>query len=276
MLLTEREVERMETVVLKVGGSILKKLPKSFFDMVVHLKETMNVQPVIVHGGGPEINTALEKMNVKTEFVDGLRVTSKEVLYVVENILSGNVNKLIVRRVQQSGGTGIGLSGVDMSLIQVSPKDPSGKLGFVGKVEKVNTDWLHLLMKNGAIPVISPIGLHPSGDHYNINGDVAAAAVASSLQAKLVMISDIPGVLEEVEGVKKLHTELSEKQIEKMIADGVIYGGMIPKVSSTLEALGGGVKEAVILNGLVPGDLKAYLEGEQVGTKIIKEEVHHV
>lgn len=272
----EHEVNDVEIVVLKVGGSILKELPKGFYDTVVHLKETTNVYPVIVHGGGPEINQALKQMKVESEFVDGLRVTSKEVLAVVENILSGSVNKQIVTNLQQSGGTGIGLSGVDASLLEVKAQDPSGKLGFVGEVKKVNTDWLHLIIKNGGVPVISPIGIHESGQHYNVNGDTAAAAIAKGLQAKLALISDIPGVLEDVKGTQTLHPQLTATEIEEKIANGVIYGGMIPKVSSALQALSGGVTESVILNGLNPNDLQAYLLGEEVGTKIVKEEVYHV
>jgi len=266
----------MDVIVLKVGGSILKKLPDEFYKTIIALKEEGNVQPVIVHGGGPEINEALEKMQVKNEFVDGLRVTTDEVLHVAESMLSGAVNKQIVRRLQQCGGTGLGLSGVDAGLLKVKEQDPTGRLGFVGDVREVNTALLYMLMEQGIIPVVSPIGLHDSGKQYNVNGDMAAAAVAASLEAKLVLISDIPGVLEEVNGEKIIHPALTETQIEEKIASGIIYGGMIPKVKSALKALAGGMKESVIINGLQPEDLTAYLEGKPVGTRIIKSEVHHV
>ncbi|MCF3941990.1 acetylglutamate kinase [Oceanobacillus alkalisoli] len=266
----------MEIIVLKVGGSILEKLPTAFFDTVIQLKKSGKIHPVIVHGGGPEINQALTKMNVKSEFVNGLRVTTKEVLEVVENILNGSVNKQIVTKLQQSGGTGIGLSGVDAALLKVTPQDSSGKLGYVGEVKEVNADWLKLIIENGGIPVVSPIGIHESGQHYNINGDTAAAAVAESLRAKLALISDIPGVLEEIEGEKVLLPKLTKKEIEAKISSGIIYGGMIPKVYSALKALSGGVKESVILNGLTPEDLQSYIAGKRVGTKIVIGEVQHV
>lgn len=266
----------MEFAVLKVGGSVLEKLPKSFYDTIVALKKTGTIHPVIVHGGGPEINDALERMNVKSEFVDGLRVTTEEVLEVVEQVLSGRLNKQIVTKIQQSGGTGIGLSGVDASLLQVEPEDPTGKLGYVGEVKKVNKSWLETVVQHGGIPVISPIGVHESGQHYNVNGDTASAAVAEALQAKLVLISDIPGVLEEVEGKKVVLPKLTKTEIEEKISKGIIYGGMIPKVHSALKAVSSGVKESVIINGLVPDELKAYLNGGKVGTKIVLGEIQHV
>lgn len=276
MLPIEREVEGMEYVVLKVGGSILEKLPKAFFDTIVNLQKSKKIHPIIVHGGGPEINHMLTKMNVEPKFVDGLRVTTEEVLEVVEHVLTGSINKKIVTKVQLSDGVGIGLSGVDGELLKVKPQDPTGKLGFVGEVEKVNKDWIEVIVKNGAIPVISPIGIHYSGQHYNINGDAAAAAVAEALQAKLALISDIPGVLEEVKGQKIVLPKLTKTDIEEKISNGVIYGGMIPKVHSALKAVAGGVKESVILNGLTPDDLKLYIAGENVGTKIVMGEVQHV
>lgn len=266
----------MEFVVLKVGGSILEKLPQSFYDTIVDLKKTGTIRPIIIHGGGPEIDDILERMNEKSEFVDGLRVTTEEVLEVVEQVLSGRLNKQIVTKIQQSGGTGIGLSGVDASLLQVEPQDATGKLGYVGKVEKVNKKWLETLVLHGAIPVISPIGIHKSGQHYNVNGDTAAAAVAEALQAKLILISDIPGVMEEVNGKKVVLPRLTKAEIEEKISKGIIYGGMIPKVNSALKAVSSGVKESVIINGLVPDELKAYLNGGKVGTKIVLGEIQHV
>lgn len=266
----------MEVFVMKVGGSILAELPKAFYDMIVQLKKTGRMHPVIVHGGGPEINQALAKMDVQTKFIDGLRVTTKEVLEVAESVMSGKVNKEIVTKLHQSGGSGIGLSGVDGGLLKVRPADTSGKLGYVGSVYEVETSWLKLIIENGGIPVISPIGIHESGTHYNVNGDVAAAAVAEALQAKFALISDIPGVLEEVNGKTICHSSLTESEIEEKIDSGIIYGGMIPKVRSAIKALTGGVKESVILNGLSPEDLRAYSEGKKAGTKVVLKEVQYV
>lgn len=275
MLHTEREVNEMNVMILKVGGSVLAKLPESFYETVVQLKKSGVCEPIIVHGGGPEINHALEQLNVESSFVNGLRQTTPEVLNVAEMVMSGSINKKIVTKIGKVGGTALGLSGVDCSLLQVSPVDPTGALGFVGQVEHVNNDWLKLIMTNGGIPVISPIGIDESGQRYNVNGDMAAAAVAQSLQGKLILISDIPGVMEDIDGKSVIHPELTETQIEKMILSGVIYGGMIPKVRSALKGLSGGVKESIIINGLTPIDLANYIDGKQVGTKVIIEKEAH-
>lgn len=261
----------MNTMVLKVGGSILAKLPKSFFETIVELKEKNVCDPIIVHGGGPEINAALKQMEIESEFVDGLRVTTKEVLHVAEMVMSGSINKKIVTNIQTAGGFGFGLSGVDGKLLEAVPVDPSGKLGFVGEVSKVNTIWIEAVMEKGAIPVISPIGIATSGQRYNINGDMAAAGVAEAMGGKLLLISDIPGVMEKVDEENIIHSSLTSTQIEEKIATGVIYGGMIPKVKSAIKSLEGGVKEAVILNGLEPKDVKDYMEGKNAGTKILLE-----
>lgn len=261
----------MNIVVLKIGGSILAKLPQSFYEMIVHLKKENICDPVIVHGGGPEINQALKQMDVESDFVDGLRVTTEDVLSVAEMVMSGSINKKIVTNLQKSGGFGFGLSGIDGRLLEAVPVDLSGKLGYVGEVSKVNTYWIESVMEKGAIPVISPIGIDASSQRYNINGDMAAASVAEALEGKLVLISDIPGVMETVGEEKVVHPTLTSSQIEEKIKSGVIYGGMIPKVRSALKSLEGGVKESVILNGFNPGDLKDYMEGKEAGTKVLLE-----
>ncbi|MBY7142972.1 acetylglutamate kinase [Virgibacillus sp. NKC19-3] len=268
----------MESViVLKVGGSILEKLPDSFYEMIVELKNSGICEPVIVHGGGPEINRLLTQLEVKSPFVDGLRVTTKEVLDVAEMVMSGSINKRIVANLQKAGGTGFGISGVDYSLLEARPFDSTGDLGYVGEVANVNNAWLKMNMSHGGIPVISPIGMDESGQRYNINGDMAAAAVAQSLKGKLALISDIPGVMETIDGKQMIHTKLTKQQIESKIASGVIYGGMIPKIRSALNSLSAGASESVILNGLIPADLKNYMEGKEAGTKvIIDKEAHHV
>ncbi|WP_337019581.1 acetylglutamate kinase [Oceanobacillus massiliensis] len=267
----------MNSIVLKIGGSILARLPDSFYRMVVNIKKMNLCQPVIVHGGGPEINKALQQLNVKSEFIDGLRVTTEEVLDVAEMVMSGSINKRIVSRLQGEGGTAIGMSGVDCNLLQTKAVDPNGILGFAGQVEEVNISWLRLIMENGGIPVISPIGIDSNGQRYNINGDMAAAAVAQSLKGKLALVSDIPGVMETIAGKEIVHEKLTKEEIEAKIASGIIHGGMIPKVRSALNGLSGGVKESVILNGLAPDDLRKFLEGKQAGTKVIQtKEVQHV
>lgn len=267
----------MEIMILKIGGSVLAKLPDSFYKMVVSLREQNLCQPVIVHGGGPEINQTLKQFNVKTEFIDGLRVTTEDVLDIAQMVMCGSISKTIVGKLQNEGGTAIGLSGIDGSLLQAIPVDQKGTLGFVGQVDKVNTSLLGMITEYGGIPVISPIGVDSTGQRYNINGDMAAAAVAQALEGKLALISDIPGVIEEIAGEKIVHDQLTEEAIEAKIASGIIYGGMIPKVRSALKGLSGGVKESVILNGLNPEDLKKFIEGKQAGTKVIQnEEVQRV
>ncbi|RKQ18867.1 acetylglutamate kinase [Oceanobacillus bengalensis] len=266
----------MKRVILKVGGSVLAKLPKNFYRTVVALKNANICDPIIVHGGGPEINQVLTKSHVESTFVEGLRVTTKEILHVAEMVMSGSINKQVVTNLKKAGGEAVGLSGVDGSLLEATPVDSSGNLGFVGRVSKVNESLLTLIMKQGMIPVISPIGMDDSGQHYNINGDMAASAVASALKGKLVFVSDIPGVMEIVDGNPIVHKKLAEQEIYKMIDSGVIYGGMIPKVRSAMNALSAGVEESMIINGLTPTDLKEYLEGNEVGTKITTGEVRHV
>jgi len=266
----------MDILVLKIGGSILAKLPESFYETIAQLKHSNICHPVIVHGGGPEINQAVKQLDVETEFVDGLRVTTEEVLHIAEMVMSGSINKRIVTNIQVSGGTAFGLSGIDGRLLETKPVDESGKLGYVGEVTNVNTLWLDVAIENGAIPVVSPIGMDVSGQRYNINGDMAAAGVAEALGGKLVFISDIPGVMETKNGEKFVHPTLTNTEIQEKIDAGVIYGGMIPKVTSALKSLSGGVKESVIINGLTPSDLKDYMEGKAAGTKILleKEEAH--
>ncbi|AXI08648.1 acetylglutamate kinase [Oceanobacillus sp. 143] len=266
----------MNVIVLKLGGSIMAKLPESFYKILVELKRSGQCEPIIVHGGGPEINQTLKRMQVESTFIDGLRVTTKEVLNVAEMVMSGSINKKIVTDLLKAGTAAIGISGVDNSLLQTEPIDETGKMGYVGKVINVNTSLLTHLMNHGSIPVISPIGIDAKGQHYNINGDIAAAAVASAIKGNLVLISDIPGVMEDVNNESIIHKQLTETKIEALITAGVIHGGMIPKVRSALQGLAGGVEESVIINGLSPTDLKRYIQGEEVGTKIIKEEFYHV
>ncbi|RLL44950.1 acetylglutamate kinase [Oceanobacillus piezotolerans] len=266
----------MDKVIFKIGGSILDELPADFYQTIVFLKKSKQCDPVIVHGGGPAINKELSKSQVKSVFHDGLRVTTKEVLRIAEMVMSGSINKEIVKQVVQAGGVGFGLSGVDGSILKTVPYDPSGKLGFVGEVEEVEVGWLQLLIENGAIPVISPIGIGEDGQHYNVNGDVAAARVAAALGGTLVFISDIPGVLETKDENETLHSSLTNHEITTMIESGVIYGGMIPKVKSAIEALKAGVKETAIINGLNPTDITDFLSGKEVGTKITMGEVYHV
>ncbi len=266
----------MEYVVIKCGGSIFSQLPPAFYQNVAELHNKGEVQPVLVHGGGPLISRTLSRLQVETQFVDGLRVTTKEVLEVAEMVLSGTMNKQLVQKLQQQGGKGFGLSGVDGRLLQATQSD-NAALGFVGTVEKVHVSILHHLFDQGFIPVISPICMDEEGNKLNVNADVAAAAVAQALQARLCYISDIPGILVENNGETKVLHETTSSQIEQLIADGTITGGMIPKVRSALQALKNQVPETVILNGLVSDSLLSFYQGAAVGTKIsLTSEVGYV
>ncbi|MCE7791974.1 acetylglutamate kinase [Salipaludibacillus sp. CUR1] len=265
----------MKIIVIKIGGSIINQLEQPFFQTLAQLQKTGDCYPVIVHGGGPGINEALNKWEVSSSFVNGLRVTTKEVLEIAESVLSGTINKHLTAEIVKAGAPGFGLSGVDGSVLKVKPADPQGKLGYVGKVVQVNKKWLELIMDNGGIPVVSPIGIDEKGQRYNVNADMAAAAIAKELKAGIAFISDIPGVMEKPGDHSRIYDYLTKGQIDELIKEGVIHGGMIPKVLSALNALEEGVEAPVILNGLNPQDIVTYLKGEKAGTKIVMEEVHH-
>ncbi|WP_042224450.1 acetylglutamate kinase [Oceanobacillus manasiensis] len=259
----------MQLVVLKLGGSILGKLPTQFYRIIGELLNKRQCLPIIVHGGGPAINQMLDSLHIPNEKVDGLRVTTNSVLEIAEMVMSGQINKQIVSEFQLAGVNSCGLSGVDGKLLQSVTADETGKLGFVGEVEKVNTEILTTFLEAGVLPVISPIGTDLFGQHYNINGDSAATAIAQALEADLVFVSDVDGVMEEVHGQKVLLSALDEQQIYERIACGNIYGGMIPKVEAAIKGLVNGVKRTSILNGLKPEDIVAFINGESRGTSIL-------
>ncbi|MET3696217.1 N-acetylglutamate kinase [Bacillus oleivorans] len=259
----------MKYLVIKCGGSVLDHLPKNFYQNIVQLQKNKEWQPIIVHGGGPTISTLLNRLEIETKFVDGLRVTTEDVLNIVEMVLSGSVNKQIVRNFQKSGGAAFGMSGVDGALLLVKPAQNSEQLGFVGEVTSVHTALIKQIANQGLIPVISPLGIDEQGQHYNINGDMAASAIAKAMQAELCMISDIPGIYTEQEGKKYLLKQVTNLEVEELIKNGIIYGGMVPKVRAAIDGLTANVPEVVIINGNEPDSLLAYTEGREIGTKII-------
>ncbi|MFD2630225.1 acetylglutamate kinase [Oceanobacillus kapialis] len=259
----------MRLLVLKLGGSILEKLPEKFFEIVGQIHNEKRCLPIIVHGGGPAINEMLERLHIPNKKVDGLRITTESVLEIAEMVMCGQINKHIVSQFQLAGVHACGLSGVDGNLLQTVPADETGKLGFVGEVEKVNTTFLTTFLEAGVLPVISPIGSDRYGQHYNINGDTAAAAVAQALAADLVFVSDIDGIMEEVNGEKKLLTTMDQQQIYEKMSSGAIFGGMVPKVKAAMKGLENGVKRTVILNGLKPEDFEAFIDGKERGTSIL-------
>lgn len=254
-------------IVIKLGGSIMDALPQSFYDNIKTLHQSQDWTPIIVHGGGPLITKLSTALDLQTQFIDGLRVTDEAVLDVVEMALSGSANKKIVCELIKTGVKAVGISGVDGLLLQAR-QIADTRLGFVGEIETVNHSLLDTLINQGYMPVISPIGIDQNGQRYNINGDTATSAVAKALSAHLCFVSDIDGIYVEKDGQKTLLNHLNKAEVEQLIAQGDIYGGMIPKVKSALDGLSHGVAKVAIVNGTAKDSLLRYCVGEQVGTTI--------
>ena len=254
--------------VMKCGGSTLAALPDAFFLDLKKLQDEGTL-PVIVHGGGPAISDTLGKLGIETEFVNGLRKTNEAVLDVVEMVLSGQINKEIVRKIQQSGAKALGLSGVDGHLIQARPVANADEVGLVGDVTNVNAALIQGIVDMGYMPVIAPVGLGDNAQRYNINADTAAGAVASHLGVeRMIVVTDVPGIMKSVDGEKRVLPVVTVAEIEQMIADGDIYGGMIPKVRAAIQCIQGQVQEVVIVNGTEPEVLSKVLRGDKIGTRI--------
>ncbi|MGH1458719.1 MAG: acetylglutamate kinase [Paracoccaceae bacterium] len=236
-------------VVIKFGGHAMgdDEAMETFARDVVLMRQ-VGVNPVIVHGGGPMINEMLDKLGVKSEFVNGKRVTDEATMEVVEMVLSGRVNKRIVQAINEQGGRAIGLSGKDANLMECETANPA--LGLVGNPVKIDPRIIHSLFRDEIIPVIAPLGFGKDGETFNINGDTAAGAIAAALKAdRLLLLTDVAGVKNK-DG--EVLTELSADQIREMTADGTIAGGMIPKTETALMAIEGGVRAVVILDGRAP------------------------
>jgi len=268
-----------KTIVIKYGGHAMgdEDLALSFAHDVVLMKQ-VGMNPIVVHGGGPQIGRMLERLKIESAFVDGLRVTDKATVEVVEMVLSGNINKSIVGAINSVGGHAVGLSGKDNNLVVAEPlrrtkKDPDSQieqvldLGFVGYPKDVNAQFLEMFQDTNIIPVIAPIGLGRKGETYNINADTMAGALAGAVKAeRLLLLTDVAGVLDEN---KKLIQELTEDKTRSLIADGTIHGGMIPKVDTCVHALEKGVGGSVIIDGRVEHALLLELFTEHgVGTLI--------
>ena len=253
---------RGETFVVKYGGHAMGDATLgTLFARDIVLLNQMGVNVVVVHGGGPQIGAMLERLKIKSEFIDGLRVTDQETVDIVEMVLAGSINKQIVTAINQSGGQAIGLSGKDGQLIRArklrrTVRDTDSNiekvldLGFVGEPSEVNPRLLQHFHESDIIPVVAPTGVGPNGETYNINADTAAGAIAGAMEAQRVLfLTDVAGVLDK-QG--NLIPDMTESQARALIADGTITGGMIPKVETCLEAVKRGVKAAVILDGRVP------------------------
>ena len=236
-------------IVIKLGGhAMISDEALETFARDVVLMRQVGINPVIVHGGGPMINSMLDKLNIESEFIDGKRVTDSETISVVEMVLSGNVNKKIVQAINKQGGRAVGLSGKDAKLINCVQDKP--ELGLVGTPKDVNPEVIFNLFENDMIPVIAPLGSGIDGETLNINGDTVSGAIAAALKAdRLLLLTDVSGV-QDKDG--SIITELNSNQIKNWINDGIISGGMIPKTETALMALEGGVRGVVILDGRVP------------------------
>lgn len=260
-----------KVVLVKYGGNAMinEELKLQVMQDIV-LLWLIGVKVVLVHGGGPEISELMRKLGKKAEFVDGLRVTDKETVDIVQMVLAGKVNKTLVNLLEIHGGKAVGISGMDGRLIEAKVKDP--RLGYVGEITKINIDSVSDLLEKGYIPVISTVGCDEAGNTYNINGDTAAAYIAGALRAeRLIMMTDIAGILCDKNDPSTLISEISVEEASLLKKEGIISGGMIPKAECCTEALAHGVKNVVILDGRVPHSiLMELLTDEGAGTMFKK------
>ena len=247
-----------KTIVIKYGGNAMinDELTSTVINDIILMK-CIGINPIIVHGGGPDISTTLSKMNHKSKFINGLRYTDETTITVAQMVLAGKVNKDLVKLIEKTGGKAIGLSGID--------------LGFVGEITSVNTDLLNLAMNSGHIPVVSSIAIGENDNNsYNINADTCASKIASALKAeKLILLTDVPGVMTNPNNTSTLISTLRLHQIPKLTADKVINGGMIPKINCCVESVRMGVKKAHIIDGRIKHSILLELLSEKgIGTEI--------
>jgi acetylglutamate kinase len=271
------------TIVIKYGGNAMEneELKNSFARDVVLMK-LVGINPIVVHGGGPQIGELLARLNIESKFVDGMRVTDSQTMDVVEMVLGGKVNKEIVALINRNGGKAIGLTGKDANFIQAkqlkvdhaSPELQRSEIidiGHVGEVTNIDTSVINMLTQSDVIPVIAPIGVGANGESYNINADLVAGKVAEALSAeKLILLTNIAGLQDKT---GKVLTGLTTKQVDALIADGTIYGGMLPKIGCALDAVKNGVRSAHIIDGRVShSTLLEIFTDEGVGTLITNKD----
>lgn len=256
-------------IVIKYGGNamISENLKMQVMEDIV-LLSLIGVKPVLVHGGGPEISEMLKRVGKESVFVDGLRVTDKETAEIVQMVLAGKINKHLVNILGEFGGSAIGISGIDAHLIEAEVKDE--RLGFVGEVTKVNVQPILDLLEKDYIPVVSTVGCDNEGNAYNINADTAASFIAGALKAeRLITMTDIPGILRDVNDPDSIIKRVNTQEARQLFADGVISGGMIPKVQCCIDAVEMGVNKVTILDGRVPhAVLLELLTDEGAGTMV--------
>ena len=260
-----------KTVVVKYGGNAMvnQQLKEQVMEDIV-LLWLIGVRVVLIHGGGPEINETMAKLGKKAQFVDGLRVTDKETVDIVQMVLAGKVNKTLVNLLQMKGGHAVGVSGIDGGILEARMKNEA--LGYVGEVIKVRTQPITDLLEKNYIPVISTVASDRQGNTYNINGDTAAAYIAGALGAeRLIMMTDIAGILMDKDDPNTLIPHLTVEEAENLYTTGVISGGMIPKVDCCIEALNCGVSNVIIMDGRIPHSiLMELLTDEGAGTMVTK------
>lgn len=256
-------------VVVKYGGNAMvdEQLKAQVMEDIV-LLWLVGVKVVLVHGGGPEINEVMDRFGKKPEFVNGLRVTDRETMDIVQMVLAGKVNKTLVNLLEMNGGKAMGISGMDGRLIEAVPKNEA--LGYVGKITKVNTDTVTDLLEKGYIPVISTVACDSHGNSYNINGDTAAAYIAGAIGAeRLIMMTDIAGILRDKDDPSTLISELTVDEAEMLAESEIVSGGMIPKINCCVDAINKGVKNVTIMDGRVPHSiLMEILTDEGAGTMV--------
>lgn len=245
-----------KTIVIKYGGAAMldENLKRRFMEDITLLK-FIGMNPIVVHGGGPDINHTLNALDIKTEFYNGLRITTDEAMDVVQMVLTGKINKDIVAGINACGGKAVGLCGIDGNVITAHKIPPIDgvDMGHVGEIEKVDTKLLNMLTEDEYIPVIAPIGCGNDGESYNINADTVASAVATSLKAeKLMFLTDIDGIRSNPDDPSTLIYEISSQDVAGMIADGIVYGGMLPKAKACAKAIREGVNRVHIINGTIP------------------------
>ena len=263
-----------KVVVIKYGGNAMinDQLKQQVMEDIA-LLWLVGVKVVLVHGGGPEISETMKKLGKEAVFVDGLRITDKETVDIVQMVLAGKVNKSLVTLLQSKGGHAVGLSGIDGGILEATIKDE--RLGYVGKITKVRTQPITDLLEKNYIPVISTVASDRHGNTYNINGDTAAAYIAGALGAeRLIMMTDIAGILRDKDNPSTLIAEVTVSEAKALYDEGVVSGGMIPKVDCCIEALTHGVENVIIMDGRVPHSiLMELLTDEGAGTMVKKDEV---
>lgn len=243
-----------KTVVVKYGGSAMKQdsIKESVMEDLV-LMSYVGINTVLVHGGGNQINKMLDKVGIKSEFINGYRYTDEETMEIVQMVLAGKVNKELVYKINSKGGRALGICGIDDNLLLCEEINENNGLGLVGNIKNVNTSIIDNSLKNGYIAVVASVGVDQYGQSYNINADIAASAIASKLKAeKLIVLTDVEGILDKGEKENSLISSVTIKEIKELIKKGVVTGGMIPKVKCGIDALNNGVSRVHILDGRIP------------------------